>query len=276
MSWMGLRTQVCCASSDLRPRTCLQVLGLRALRGGAQRRRAPGGAFSDPDSGVRGRRGAPVRPRLATSRAAADRTRGCGGTACARARGIPTRRRGLRSPQRSATHSSSAGEHEDLADLCSRPTGGERRPAFGPHGIAHATGRGHAAAQPRLRHGLRRLGGGPEAPHVCCARLPRAACGGHGWPALGPRAPPQPGSTGLPAGGPIRVPRYGVRSGFFFAVFIASWRCRPPAARRMQPRPAVVRARGDVRSAAEQHLHPPVRLLQRCDMEGGRPVARPR
>ena len=77
------------------------------------------------------------------------------------------------------------GKRKDLADLWSRGTGDPRRPALGPHGIAHAhpLGRVHAARQERrrgLRHGLRRFAGGPEAPHVSRAD-PEA---GLRWPQL--------------------------------------------------------------------------------------------
>ena len=67
--------------------------------------------------------------------------------------------------------SSSAGKREDIADRWSRRTGDERRAALGPHGIAHAhtSGRGHAAAQERrrgLRHGCGDSPAAPEAPHA--------------------------------------------------------------------------------------------------------------
>ncbi len=136
---------------------------------GEQRRRAPGGALSDPDWRHPEQRrtdlvGAEEPPAYARFRLTAEDFGHRNGPPL-----IPRMQ----------------GKRKDLADLWSRGTGDGRRPALGPHGIAHAHpfGRVHAARQERrrgLRYGLRRFAGGPEAPHVSRAD-PEA---GLRWPQL--------------------------------------------------------------------------------------------
>ena len=97
-------------------------LGPRALRGGKQRRRAPGGALSDPDWRHPEQRrtdlvGAEEPPAYARCRLTAEDFGHRNGPPL-----IPRMQ----------------GKRKDLADLWSRGTGEGRRPALGPHGIAHA------------------------------------------------------------------------------------------------------------------------------------------
>ena len=142
--------------------------------------------------------------------------------ACVR-QSIPADRRGLRSPQRPATHFLERRNAKTSPTGGSRRTGDERRPALGPHGIAHAhpSGRVHAARQERrrgLRHGLQRLAGGPEAPHVCRARpggrtavaaadphWARKLHRGPGAPAFPPEARPWAGASALAQPQPLSV-----------------------------------------------------------------------
>ena len=152
-------------SIDQRPRTCPAgpwcgpagrcVPGRSSWVGG--REGSLGAARSERGSNAGERREVLSQILIGDIPSSAGPTSWCGGTACVRQ--MPVDRRGLRSPQRPAAHSSNAGKGKDLADLWSRGTGDERRPALGPHGIAHAHpfGRVHAAQGERrrgLRHGL--------------------------------------------------------------------------------------------------------------------------
>ena len=174
---------------------------------GEQRRRAPGGALSDPDWRHPEQRrtdlvGAEEPPAYARFRLTAEDFGHRNGPPL-----IPRMQ----------------GKRKDLADLWSRGTGDGRRPALGPHGIAHAHpfGRVHAARQERrrgLRHGLRRFAGGPEAPHVSPrstgGRTAVAAADPHwarrlhrnpGAPAFPPEARPWAGASTLAQPQPLSV-----------------------------------------------------------------------
>ena len=103
---------------------------------GEQRRRAPGGALSDPDWRH------PEQRR--TDLVGAGEPLAYAGVFRPTAEDFGHRNGPPLIP-------SSAGKREDIADRWSRRTGDERRPALGPHGIAHAHpfGRVHAARQER-------------------------------------------------------------------------------------------------------------------------------